>query len=293
MKCILCGSNKQHIFAHAKSFGFPLVYYECENCGLVFQSTKESRAVDPAFYEETYRKIYQESVEPTPKDLWVQKQRAEHLLQYLISQSFSAPQRILDIGASSGVLLHTFQAAYDSEVVGVEPGVAYRSYAQERGLNIFPSLEDLLQTNPKRFDLICLLHVLEHLLDPVETLTKIRENLLSERGLILIEVPNLYIHDSFELAHIACYSPHTLARTLRQSGYQLFNMKRHGIPRSSLLNLYLTCIAQPQSENTFRHPIRSESFVALKRKAGLLYRRFVQKFFPSKAWLPLSLEDEV
>ena len=114
MKCSLCGSEKQHIFTHEKSFGFPLVYYTCENCGLVYQSAEESRAVDPAFYEETYRKIYQESEEPTTKDLRVQEQRAENLLRYLHSQKFLTPQRILDVGASTGVLLHTFQDAFDN-----------------------------------------------------------------------------------------------------------------------------------------------------------------------------------
>ncbi len=76
MTCLLCGSENQQIFARVDSFGFPLVYYMCERCGLVFQSQEESQAADPEFYANTYRRIYQSSEEPTSKDLWVQSQRA-------------------------------------------------------------------------------------------------------------------------------------------------------------------------------------------------------------------------
>lgn len=45
-------------------------------------------------------------------------------------------------------------------------------------------------------------HVLEHLPDPVEYLVPSLKNLIDPAGWHLIEVPNLYAHDSFRPAHL-------------------------------------------------------------------------------------------
>ncbi len=290
---MLCGSAQKTQFDQVRSFGFPLVYYQCERCGLVFQSMDESQAVDPDFYAETYRKVYQESAAPTAKDLWVQSKRAAHLLSLLRVQNILNPQRVLDVGASAGVLLGAFQKVLGSDVMGVEPGDAYRAYAEGQGIPMTASLEALISTNPQRFDLITMMHVLEHLPDPVETLRKLRTELLAEDSYLLLEVPNFYGHDSYELAHLVCYTPHTLRETLRQGGFRVVKVWRHGVPRSARLNLYLTVLAQPLSDTHEIAPVKPERFVVLKRQAGMLYRRGIQKILPHQAWLPLPEDYKV
>lgn len=286
MTCLLCGSDHQHTFARVESFGYPLVYYQCDRCGLVFQSQAESQAADPEFYATTYRKIYQSKEEPTVKDLWVQNQRSQHLIDSLKKLGIREINAMLDIGASAGVMLQSFHEAFACKVTGVEPGEAYRAVAEEKGITVYPSVDELIAADFPRFDLVSMSHVLEHLPDPVGMLRQIREELLSDDGLLLLEVPNFYAHDSYELAHLACYTPHTLKEVLRQAGYEVVHFDRHGVPRSDLLNLYLTVLARPlaQPENV---AVRPERFVKAKRDLAMLYRRVVQKFFPQKAWLPL------
>jgi 2-polyprenyl-3-methyl-5-hydroxy-6-metoxy-1,4-benzoquinol methylase len=287
MTCLLCGSEQNEVFARVESFGFPLAYYQCGDCGLIFQSPDASQVADQDFYTETYRKIYQSTDEPTEKDLWVQEHRALSLIKILYTLNIDPPARILDIGASTGVLLQAFQNAYGSAVTGVEPGDAYRRHAEGRGITMFASVEELLASSPPRFDLISMIHVLEHLPDPVGMLRMIRTNLLKNSGILLLEVPNFYAHDSYELAHLACYTPHTLQMVLRQAGYHVFFFHRHGFPRSSLLNLYLTLLAQPLPDDTPQPPVTHDRMVGFKRSTGLVYRRAVQKLFPQKAWLSL------
>ena len=286
--CLLCGSEQNEVFAQVESFGFPLEYYQCADCGLIFQSSGASQAVDQDFYTETYRKIYQSTDEPTAKDLWVQERRALSLIKILHTLNIEPPARILDIGASTGVLLQALQNTFGSEVIGVEPGDAYRRHAEGRGITMFASVEELLTNDLPRFDLISMIHVLEHLPDPVGFLSMIRTKILKESGILLLEVPNFYAHESYELAHLVCYTPHTLQTVLRQAGFHVFFFHRHGFPRSSLLNLYLTTLAQPLPDETPRPPITQDRMVGYKRSAGLVYRRAVQKLFPHKAWLPLQ-----
>jgi len=290
MKCQLCGSESHNVFSKVESFGFPLVYYQCEQCGLVYQSLEESQAADPEFYAATYRKIYQDHEHPTAKDLYVQGKRAPYLVQLSNKYFAHPPERILDVGASTGILLETFQKTFNSEVVGIEPGDAYRAYADRKGIRMFPTMEDLMNEQPGHFDLVSAIHVIEHLPDPIASLRMIRENFLSDDGLLMVEVPNLYAHDCYELAHLTCFTPHTLVEVLNQAGFQLLTLRRHGSPRSRLMNLYLTALAKPQSDPSRLPSIRSDRFVLFKRQVGLLYRRFAQKLFPHKAWLPLPGE---
>lgn len=288
MNCLLCGSEQSSIFTRVESFGFPLVYLHCENCGLVYQSKKDSKAADPDFYASTYRTIYQSTEEPTGKDLWVQRQRADHLVRLLKTALPGQPSRVLDVGASTGELLKTFQGAFGCEITGVEPGDAYRAYAENQGITMYPSLEALTASAGEGFSLVSLIHVLEHLPDPIGSLRVIRQDLLTEDGFLLLEVPNFYAHDSYELAHLACYSPHTLQEVLGQAGYEAVVVKKHGVPRSALLNLYLTVVARPLPEADAVTEVKPERSVAFKRKTGLLYRRIVQKLLPNQAWLPLE-----
>ena len=65
--CPLCGSKNFRSFEKVESFGFPIEYLICEDCGFVFQNTQKSQAADPDFYQQTYRKIYQQTEEPTAK----------------------------------------------------------------------------------------------------------------------------------------------------------------------------------------------------------------------------------
>ncbi|HEY9121759.1 MAG TPA: class I SAM-dependent methyltransferase [Brevefilum sp.] len=292
MDCLLCGSDQKIIFAHVKSFGFPLVYYQCENCGLIYQSRKESQAANPEFYRRTYRQIYQVCEEPTPKDLWVQEQRAYHLIDILRQHVKNFPERVLDIGASAGVLLQQFRTAFGSDVVGVEPGDAYRAYSEESGIEMKESLGALLASDHGKFDLVSMSHVLEHLTDPVDDLKRIRLELLKDGGSLLLEVPNFYAHDSYELAHLACYTPHTLREVLKKAGFRLILLKRHGVPRSKLLNLYLTGIAKALPEAYRTAEIKKDRFVKFKRNVGMLYRRLMQKISPHKAWLQIPVIDQ-
>jgi 2-polyprenyl-3-methyl-5-hydroxy-6-metoxy-1,4-benzoquinol methylase/rubredoxin len=289
--CPLCGKSKAKVLSEMDSFSFKVRYYLCQTCGFVFQNPGESAAADPAFYAETYRQLYQATEEPTAKDLRQQRLRAEYQLSLMQNHGVCRLWRALDIGASSGTLLQTIQEAYGGEMIGVEPGNAYRSLAEAKGFKVYPSLEQLQANETARFDLVTMMHVLEHLEDPLDTLRKIKTDLLDDRGFLLVEVPNFYAHESYELAHLNCFTEHSLSEMLKQAGYKVMHMRKHGYPRSETLDLYLSVLARPESETSERLAIIPERSVALKRTLGTLKRNLLTKLMPGKTWLPL--EDEV
>lgn len=284
-RCPLCGGMQSRLFDRRQFRGQPVVNRLCQNCGLVYQSPRMTPQELEVFYQQEYRRLYQGSETPGTKDLATQRRRAEILLAF--TQGFvESLSRHLDIGCSSGVLLEHFRREYGCQAVGVEPGMMYRAYAQQQGLKVYASLDELKASGEERFDLISLAHVLEHLPDPLATLAELHEHWLTQEGHLLLEVPNLYAHDCFEVAHLLSFSPHTLRQLLSKAGYQIVAFKIHGLPRSKLLPLYLTVLARPLTNGTSGE-VQPERAVRLKRGWGMLRRKMLERLFPHLAWLPL------
>jgi SAM-dependent methyltransferase len=247
-----------------------------------------------AFYQAEYRRLYQQQEGPDPKDLAIQTARANALTQF-VKDRVPEIKSHLDIGCSAGLLLSKFPEIYNCRSVGVEPGDAYRDYALSKGLTVYGSLEELqaktIETEYQQFDLISMAHVLEHLPDPVGYLKALRDNFLSSAGWLLVEVPNLYCHDCFEVAHLVSYSSHTLTQTLHKAGFSTPYLQKHGEPRSAILPLYITVLAHPApSQSEFK--VKAEHNVYWKRKLGLLQRRIKKRLWPKQAWLPLQRETD-
>jgi len=288
--CPLCQGPHSRIFDRRAFRGQTVVNRLCENCGLVYQSPRMSAAELEAFYRAQYRELYQGDAGPTEKELATQKQRAVALLGF-VDGVLKDPRRHLDIGCSTGLLLTDFAARFGCQPVGIEPGDAYRQHAQASGLTVYPALDELRRQEHERFDLVSMIHTLEHLPDPLSYLESLRGDILAPEGALLIEVPNLYAHDSFEVAHTVSFSAHTLGQLLRQAGFEIIKLEKHGRPRSLVLPLYLTALARPLAQ-PIETPIRPERRVALNRKLGFLRRRLLQRLMPRRAWLPKGGIDD-
>jgi SAM-dependent methyltransferase len=287
--CPLCQANTSSLFDQREFRDIPVSNRLCQRCGLVYQSPRMTETESQAFYEAEYRRLYQGQEGPNAKDLKVQSARAKITLDFL-RQRVNRCSYILDIGCSSGELLKTVSAHYHANGFGIEPGTMYRQFAKASGFTVYPSLADLEQAGLPRFNLISMMHVLEHLADPVEYLLYLREGLLEPDGWLLLEVPNLYAHDSFEVAHLISFSPHSLIQVINKAGFRLIYIRRHGQPRSQLIPLYLTLLAKPDQNLVFT--LKPENRVRMKRKLGFTCRYLVERLFPRQAWIsPDSLSS--
>jgi len=280
--CPLCDGGQSSPFDQREFKGQVVINRICSSCGLVFQSPRMTEDESAEFYEREYRRLYQGWEGPTIKDLAVQQARAASLVAFL-QPYVQKLSRHLDIGCSAGLLLQEVGKSYGCQSIGVEPGDAYREYAEQKGLTIYNSFDSLKEKDGARFDLISMAHVLEHLPDPVGYLSGLRETLLESGSWLLIEVPNLYAHDSFEVAHLTSFSSHTLTQTLRKAGFQVTKLEAHGRPRSGIVPFYLTVLAQP-SKDVLPDEIVPERNIAQKRWIGLLRRRLLARLMPGKVW---------
>ena len=170
------------------------------------------------------------------------RRRAQNLLR---QHGKGAGLRVLDVGCGRGVLLHGFKEA-GADVLGIEREGA--GFDQIDGIENL-SLDDLLEAG-RRFDLIVIWHVLEHLPDPVDCLRKCRQ-LLVDGGSLFIEVPNfasfqsrLFKSNWFHLdlpRHLFHFTPGSLQKQLNAEGFELaasgtfsFDQNLYGFLQSAL-----------------------------------------------------------
>ena len=95
---------------------------------------------------------------------------------------------LLDIGCSFGWMLDE-ASRRGWQAVGVEPSASAAGEAKDAGLEVLEGHFPHPGLTGRRFDVVTLMDVFEHLPDPVRTLMEIRA-VLDQRGLLAIKLPN-------------------------------------------------------------------------------------------------------
>ncbi len=111
---------------------------------------------------------------------------ADWLAQYKPEKSLN----ILDIGAGNGRLMTHMRSAGHT-VTGIEPDPDARTIAQSSDLKIYAGTAESYpaELQQERFDVIFMIHVLEHCVDP-DAAVQNAAGLLNPGGILVIETPN-------------------------------------------------------------------------------------------------------
>ena len=267
-RCLLCNSTRLETFDLSHFRGALVTNQICKECGLVFQSPRLTTHSLEAYYRDSYASMHQGAEAVSEEELRIQTARADNLVQ-LLRKSGLSPDDHLDLGCSTGKLMRAVTEAFGSESWGVEPSKLYRDFCIQEGLNVESNLESLSEKRKEPFALVTMAHVLEHLPEPITFLRDLRYRWLNEHGVLLVEVPNLFFHRSFELPHLTSFHGGTLTDILRQAGYQVEWLRKHGRPRHRRIPLYLTALARPNQDREVPPPIQSKSFgVGARRRLG-------------------------
>lgn len=145
------------------------------------------------------------------------------ILNELVKRYVPEGGQVLDLGCGTGYFLEGLAPRYEAWGVDFSP-LAVRM-SQERGLaNVrVGTTEDLSAVNGRRYDLVCLLDVIEHLDDDLGALKKARA-VLKPGGRVLVTVPAYRWmwskHDELN-HHRRRYNRGELGRVLTDAGFTL------------------------------------------------------------------------
>lgn len=219
--CLVCGSVRR-----ARRFvqrGYPV--YRCLDCGLQYVSPTPSAQQ----LSEHYARNYAVSLERYAAA------RERNVARIMELEGWRPERgRLLEIGAAYG---HSLSLARERgwDVAGVELSAAAAAYAREHfGLEVFGC--DLVDAPlaADSFDAAIMWHVLEHARDPKAQLLRLA-GLLKPGGLLGIRVPNAESFGSRVAgqwwpwmcppAHLWFFSRDTLPRLLRESGFEVLEVR--------------------------------------------------------------------
>jgi SAM-dependent methyltransferase len=225
--CPLCEQHLSELLSETDRHGRPLRTIVCRGCGLVRIDPMPDSGNLNDFYAHDYRLQYKGAWHPRPKHVYRDSRgaisRAKRVLEI-----YRPGMQVLDIGCGAGFFLYLLRAL-SIEASGLEPNRGYADFAcNELGLdNIHTGTLD--EYNPgRRFDIITINHVFEHLPDPLAALTRMR-GLLKDSGAIIMEIPNIEStyhapNRIFHYGHLYWYNPITIHALLLKAGFGISDM---------------------------------------------------------------------
>jgi len=141
---------------------------------------------------------------------------------------------VFDIGFGFAQALLYFKSK-GLNVAGIEPSEQGVIYAKEKGISAIQGGVEDFELITEKSDVVLLLNVLEHLRDPEKTIHDIKDKLLNENGMLIIDVPNDF--NDFQVVanaeynlnewwvyppnHINYFSHDTLANLLIGCGFDI------------------------------------------------------------------------
>jgi len=254
--CALCGGESSHpvVTAYDRMVARPAdyAYVQCDTCALVRLNPMPSPGEIAMFYPDHYRPHVGEARRDDRKLInrlairylyGVDSRSRSPLLRRLfraisgrVMAAIREPlgdNRVLDVGCGSGSLLARYRAL-GWTVRGIEMDPRACAVCRERGIDVHHGTVFDAPFAEGEFDLIILHHVIEHVLDPVGVLRRVRE-LLGPAGLAEVQTPNIegagfawygscwYALDAPR--HLMLFSPRTLRALSRRAGLDVRSLK--------------------------------------------------------------------
>lgn len=203
-------------------YGQTSAVYACSTCGFM-QCNDLSDVL--SFYETLQDQAYEQGRKERYQQSWA-------LIEYL--QKFRKTGSLLDIGAGSGILIEAaLKAGYAAR--GIEPSQWLQKAADKLKLPVTNGvLSDL--PDEQRFEIITLIDVIEHVVDPLGLLTDIRRRLVIQ-GLCMVVTPDCRSFFArllgrrwwhYRVAHVGYFDPKTLALACEKAGFEIIAEKRPG-----------------------------------------------------------------
>ena len=242
--CYLCNSNNTRLVqGHTEPDKYMRSaciikgweWYYCSGCGLYFQpnplSFQELEEIYSHYRDKDMRGVTIE--EEFDRIMAIIPQDSENYYRYRwFGNHYEGRGRMLDIGSGLGVWPYQIKTGLGFDIQCVEPNVDCAAFIND-SLNI-PCLSGYFypENYDDLFDVVSVVHVLEHMADPEDLLVKAR-SVLRLHGKLFIEVPDSVQfsqlppeHDEFNSAHLFFFNVQTLATLVENAGFNVTDIHR-------------------------------------------------------------------
>lgn len=200
-------------------YGRTLALLTCGECGFMFANADELADLT-ALYEALQDPEYEETQDDRALQMrWILS---------LARKARPGARTLLDVGAGTGLLVaEAARAGLDA--IGVEPSRSFTQVARRHGATVLQGVLPHPAFSDRRFDVVCLIDVIEHVADPLMLLRDCQRALTPE-GVLIVVTPdvgsalarllrNRWWH--FRVAHVGYFNRRSLHRALHLSGLEV------------------------------------------------------------------------
>lgn len=194
-KCPLCGRDTKNnkVICESGKYGSKFKMVQCSVCQIFYQqfyfTLDESKKYYKDVYFSTDRKTFKiTDINCKNKFEFDSKRKTSKFRKQVIDIIDTLPKgRVLEIGAGAGrVSLYLKEKGFDIETIEVSKD--FRNVFLENGIKLYADFFEKLDFEEQSFDYVIAIEVIEHLVDPVFCVEKIRKVLKSD-GVLLVETP--------------------------------------------------------------------------------------------------------
>jgi len=225
-KCISCDSSNFNYYDENLTLKLPI--YICKNCQLNVLGTSQKELdekIEHFYDEEFWKNNHDELLKSNFTDqysigrigLW--RSQIKYCKEIL-----NTNKTILEIGSGHGEAIYNFDKI-GYTVTGIEPDTTSVSFINKKLTNSICMMGKAETISfDKKFDIIWINHVFEHLSKPIEFLNKI-ESVLDQHGFIFIEVPSVERANDWRkfnsAPHAYNYSKQSLINISKKANYTI------------------------------------------------------------------------
>jgi 2-polyprenyl-3-methyl-5-hydroxy-6-metoxy-1,4-benzoquinol methylase len=188
--CPICNSNENYLLGLFKDTEYfttneQYKYYQCKKCKIVFISKFLENKLDLIYPKNYYSNFDKKSF------ISLLKKKIESILfKKIIIKNDLENLNVLDVGGGNGALLDSLKLLNiklnELDVVDIDK--SQKKICISKGYNFFQTKIEDFKTE-KKYKLIFLVNIIEHVSDPKKILKKMR-HLLDNNGVIFIKTPN-------------------------------------------------------------------------------------------------------
>tara|TARA_B100001121_G_scaffold268281_1_gene252116 strand:- start:538 stop:1545 length:1008 start_codon:yes stop_codon:yes gene_type:complete len=274
ISCLNCESeNHMNLFTKDR-YGLNVTKVLCNECGLMFINPMMSQnSSDYLYNSDLYRNIlHHDEVEKNNLENWDKFENSEKKLDEKKSTFFNIInslnieyQTVCDVGAGNGQNVSLFKSI-GKEACGYEPSKYFSEFGKKKNLNIINGFADDVEGE---YDLVLMIHVLEHMINPKEVIRRLRKNV---KKYLFVEVPaSVDKFQSFQYSHTYYFSLNTLSQIITKCGFKKIYIEH----KSRRVNDYVYALF----EKTDEKEIYQYNYTKEVRKYKKIYYKYWAKSF--------------
>ena len=239
IKQIKAPQNFSQVTSDCRPWNSKLKMVICSNCGVVQKLINSDWVEDTKKIYDEYQVYAQGSGNEQlifDSTIGYSIPRSEKIVMWL-NNEINLPQsgKLIDIGCGNGSFLKQFNNKNSEWLLnGLE-----LDNRNEKIINSIPNTELKvceISEIKEEYDLVVLIHALEHIIDPLTFLKKIK-SILKKTGSIFIEIPNLKMapFDILIADHCSHFTVETLEILLNKAGFVINKISEDFIPKEITL----------------------------------------------------------